>query len=94
MYKVSAQCLTSVGTHWAGLLLAKELGLYPGCGPMSEPPDPSPRVCLPLGALEEKGETEEGLGGEGLAGTQAGAACTLAARLPGAPSLPAHGLGF
>lgn len=53
MYKTPARCLLPVGTWWAGLFSAKELRLYPGLPPMTEP-QAHARVCLPLEALRRK----------------------------------------
>lgn len=56
--KTPAKCLPPVGTWWVGLFSAKELRLYPGLLPRSEP-QAHGRVCLPLEALEEEEEAEE-----------------------------------
>lgn len=58
VYEAPAQCVLPVGTRWAGLLLAKELRLYPGLRANVRVPRPLARVCLPLGSLVEKERRE------------------------------------
>lgn len=55
MCKAPAQGLLPVDT-WVGLLLAKELRLYPGLQANVRAPRPQARVAFPLEALKEEVE--------------------------------------
>ena len=82
-YKVSAQCLTSVGTHWARLLLAKGLGCTLAVGQPQSPQSPLQGLVSLRGPGGEGGGIRRDRGGARRGGLSRGpGGCCLHAGCP------------